>query len=403
MIAVSLQEGAIVLDPFSVRVVLGLVTLTLIVISCVSSQRRRSPYAEWWRVALCLFFVGNAAFLMNGTAAQLWANPTGKALVVAGTFCVWAGARTLRDRRASAWLLLPAPLLSGFASALDDPGNSVWSGGLVYLCLTTLGITLAALELWFAKPARSRITKFLSIIAGLTALYYLFRAVTFVLAGPNNEVFRTFFGYAPAALMHLMLLVAVSSTMNTLSNKQLIKRLRERADRDHLTGLLNRGAFLELASRQLAGPMSHHGAALVLADLDHFKAVNDEHGHSAGDAALRAFATACTASVRSTDLVARYGGEEFILFLPGATQQRAEIIASEISSRLSAMQGPDGLPFPTVSYGVTSTGADAPDLAFMINVADAALYSAKAQGRNRVVGAEPMEAEPAAEAGHPTS
>ncbi|MGF6835621.1 diguanylate cyclase (GGDEF)-like protein [Paenarthrobacter sp. TE4293] len=397
MIAHSLQEGAIVLDPFSVRLVLGLVTLTLIVISCVSSQRRRSPYAEWWRVALCLFFVGNAAFLLNDTASQLWANPVGKALVVAGTFCLWAGARTLRNRRASPWLLVPAPVLSGLASALDDPGTSVWSGGLVYLGLTTLGIALAATELWFAKPVRSRITRFLALIAWLTALYYLFRAIIFVVDGPNSDVFRTFFGYAPAALMHLVLLVAVSSTMNTLSNKQLIKRLRERAERDHLTGLLNRGAFLDLAARSLDRASSDRGAALILADLDNFKAVNDEHGHSAGDSALRAFAEACNSSVRSTDLVGRYGGEEFILLLPGATQQRAEAIASEISSRLSAMSSPDGLPFPTVSYGVTSTGPDVPDLAFMINVADAALYSAKAQGRNRVVGAEPAEREAATE------
>ena len=122
-----------------------------------------------------------------------------------------------------------------------------------------------------------------------------------------------------------------------------------------------------------------------------------------GDAALRAFAAACTSSVRSTDVVARYGGEEFVLLLPGATQQRAEAIASEISGRLAAMKGPDGLPFPTVSYGVTSTGADVQDLAFMINVADAALYSAKAQGRNRVVGADPADVESAAEASRPPS
>ncbi|WP_051420911.1 GGDEF domain-containing protein [Paenarthrobacter nicotinovorans] len=402
MVAAALQEGAIVLDPFSVRMVLGLVTLALIVISCVSSQRRHSAYAGWWRVALCLFFVGNAAFLLNGTASQFWANPLGKALVVAGTFCLWEGARTLRDRRATPWLLVPAPLLSGLASALDDPGSGVWSGGLTYLSLTTLGISLAAVELWFARPGRSRITTFLSLIAALTALYYLSRGITFMAAGPNSAVFLDFFGYAPAALMHLMLLVSVSSTMNTLSNKQLIKRLRERAERDHLTGLLNRGAFLDLAARSLARP-SGRGAALILADLDHFKAINDEHGHSAGDAALRAFAAACTASVRSTDLVGRYGGEEFILFLPGASQQRAEAIASEISDHLQSMRGPDGLPFPTVSYGVTSTGTDVQDLSFMINVADAALYSAKAQGRNRVVGAVPAGTEPAPEASRPPS
>lgn len=397
MMAVSLQEGAIVLDPFSVRVVLGLVTLVLIVLTCVSSRRQRSPYADWWRVALSLFFVGNAAFLLNGTPFQLWASPIAKALVVAGAFSIWAGARTLRNRKVAPWQLLPAPLVAAIASALDDPGANVWSGGLLYLGLTTAAITLAAVELWFANPTRSRITKFLSIMAGATAAYYLGRTITYAVEGPTGEFFRTYFGYAPAALMHLILLVAVSSTMNTLSNKQLITRLRERAERDHLTGLLNRGAFLDLAARHLVRPASDRGAALILADLDNFKAVNDEHGHSAGDAALRAFAEACTTSVRSTDLVGRYGGEEFILFLPGATQERAESIAWEISSRLSAKEGPDGRPFPTVSYGVTSTGQDAPDLAFMINVADAALYSAKAQGRNRVVGANPMEAESTAD------
>ncbi|XAZ33070.1 GGDEF domain-containing protein [Paenarthrobacter ureafaciens] len=86
--------------------------------------------------------------------------------------------------------------------------------------------------------------------------------------------------------------------------------------------------------------------AVVLADLDHFKAVNDEHGHRAGDAALKAFAEACRESVRSTDLVGRYGGEEFVLFLPGATQKRAEDIALEISKRMATMEVPGGGRFP---------------------------------------------------------
>ncbi|MGO4434980.1 GGDEF domain-containing protein [Paenarthrobacter sp. RAF9] len=395
MNSLALQEGTIVLDPFAVRIVLALVTLALIVISCLTSQRKRTPYADWWRAALFLFFVGNGAFLLNGTPFQWWASPAGKFLVVAGAFCVWAGARTLRDRKAALWQLLPGPLLAGAASILDDPASSVWSGGMAYLAMTTAGIAFAAIELWFTKSARSRITRFLSIMAGLTAAYYLLRTLTYILYGTESWLFQTYFGYAPAALVHLMLLVAVSSTMNTLSNRQLIRRLRERAERDHLTGLLNRGAFLDLAARELARSSQDRGAALILADLDNFKAVNDEYGHSAGDAALRAFAKASSAAVRSTDLIGRYGGEEFILFLPGASQQRAEAIASDISERLAAMDDTDGLPFPTVSYGVTSTGAGAPDLAFMINVADAALYSAKAQGRNRVVGADPLDAESA--------
>jgi len=391
MITASLHEGAIVLDPFSVRMVLGIVTLTLIVLSAASSRRIRSTSTTWWRVALLLFFAGNFAFLLNGTSFLAWANPPGKALIVAGAFSIWAGARALRERKVSAWQISPAPLITFLASAMDGVESSLWSGGLMYLGMTAAGLGMAAGELWLAKSAQSRMTKFLALIAGLTSLYYLGRGVTFVLEGPDGSSFRTLFGYAPAALMHLILLVSLSFTINSLGNSHLIKRLRERAERDHLTGLLNRGAFLGLAEKELAGPAAHQNAALILADLDYFKAVNDEHGHAAGDAALRAFAEACTASVRSTDLVGRYGGEEFILLLPGATQQRAEAIASEISQRLSAMADPAGLPYPTVSYGVTSTGAKAADLNFMISVADAALYSAKAQGRDQVVGAESVE------------
>ncbi|WP_284974103.1 GGDEF domain-containing protein [Arthrobacter sp. efr-133-TYG-104] len=93
-------------------------------------------------------------------------------------------------------------------------------------------------------------------------------------------------------------------------------------------------------------------------------------------------------------MLGRYGGEEFIALLPGASQQRAEEIASEISDRLAATEGPNGMPLPTVSYGVTSSTGGWVDLAFMISVADAALYSAKAQGRDRVVGDRAPHAAP---------
>jgi diguanylate cyclase (GGDEF)-like protein len=178
--------------------------------------------------------------------------------------------------------------------------------------------------------------------------------------------------------------------MTALSNDQLINRLSERAARDNLTGLLNRGTFMDLATQELERlHASSSVASLILADLDHFKAINDEYGHAAGDAALQAFAAACNESVRSTDLVGRYGGEEFILLLPGASQERAESIAADINRALAASKDLEDIHIPTVSYGVTSTGFDAVDLTAMIAAADAALYEAKSLGRNRVVRAAP--------------
>ncbi len=381
------------LDAFSVRVALGVVTVTLLMLFCTSFHRTRSPYAGWWSLALLEFMVGNAAFLLNGTPHQVWANPVGNVLVVAGAFSVWAGAKTLRDRKAAPWQLAVGPGVTAVASLLESPGSNVWSGGLVYLAMMTLGIALAAYDLWFIKSSHSQVHKALSLAAGLLAAYYLGRWMVYAVEGPASHAFRTYFGPGPSALISMVLLVTVSFSMTALTSDQLIKGLRERATRDHLTGLLNRGAFLDLATTELDRLHSTgSGAAVVLADLDHFKAVNDEHGHGAGDVALRAFAEACVASVRSTDLIGRYGGEEFVLFLPGATQDRAEDIATEISHRMAAMPAPDGVVFPTISYGVTSSIPASADLNFMIEVADAALYSAKAQGRNRIVGADRPEA-----------
>lgn len=259
--------------------------------------------------------------------------------------------------------------------------------------MITVGVGLAARDLWHFKPTHPQISKAMSIVAWFATLYFFARFIFYVTHGPDSTLFKGYFGAGPLGLVTTVLLVAASFTMTTLSNDQLIRGLRERASRDHLTGLLNRGTFMDLAGAELKRlRASGSGAAVVLADLDHFKAVNDEHGHRAGDAALKAFAEACRESVRSTDLVGRYGGEEFVLFLPGATQKRAEDIALEISKRMATMEVPGGGAFPTVSYGVTSSTPATADLTFMIEVADAALYSAKAQGRNRIVGANRLEA-----------
>ncbi len=325
MIAVSMQEGAVVLDPFSVRMVLGgAVILTLIVLSCVSSRRLRPPFTSWWRVSLCLFFAGNCAFLLNGTSLLAWASPPGKALVVAGAFSVWAGARKLRDRKVSAWHLAPAPLITYVASITDTAESSIWSGGLVYLGLTAAGLACPGGQNCGSRnqPIPGRPSSWPSpqhlppctIWAGQSRLCW--KGPTGIRSGPTS--------LRAGGVVHLILLVSLSFTMNALSNNHLIIKLRERAERDHLTGLLNRGRLPWPGCQGTGRSGSQRGGgALILADLDYFKAVNDEHGHAAGgDAALCAFAEACTASVRSTDLVGRYGGEEFILFLPGATQQR---------------------------------------------------------------------------------
>lgn len=171
---------------------------------------------------------------------------------------------------------------------------------------------------------------------------------------------------------------------------ELQEQLREQAIRDGLTGLYNRRYFDErLASELDRAAVEDHGVSLIMADLDHFKRINDRYGHQAGDALLQAWAELLRANLRSTDVLCRYGGEEFVIVLPRSSLADAVSRAEEIRTRfeqlrLPAANGTKELG-TTVSIGVAHAAADSLTAEQLIHAADAALYRAKAEGRNRVV------------------
>jgi diguanylate cyclase (GGDEF)-like protein len=121
-------------------------------------------------------------------------------------------------------------------------------------------------------------------------------------------------------------------------------------------------------------------------DLDHFKAINDRHGHAVGDAVLRAVGTLLLGRLRRSDVACRYGGEEIVILLPGCdldeASERAEEIRRAVADLSTTATGP--LPAVTVSIGVAAAPRSAPRLADALRAADAALYGAKHSGRDRV-------------------
>jgi diguanylate cyclase (GGDEF)-like protein len=173
--------------------------------------------------------------------------------------------------------------------------------------------------------------------------------------------------------------------MTLLSSALLRSDLEHRSQAlvDPLTGLLNRNALTartaELAQLSAVG---REPIALVVADLDRFKAINDGHGHTTGDAVLRAVADTLRRSLRAYDLVYRFGGEEFVVVLPGADEHRAARLAEELR-RAVAAEPMAGL-HVTVSLGVAASPPGAFDFHAVFRDADVALYRAKSHGRDRV-------------------
>lgn len=195
-----------------------------------------------------------------------------------------------------------------------------------------------------------------------------------------------FTGEGLQALWLLAALLVISITANYFQLGLMLRLYRE-ATHDPLTGLLNRGA-LSLAIQQLAQDAPDSRRTLLIMDLDHFKRINDTHGHTFGDDVLRDFASMLRRSLRPTDLAARYGGEEFVALLTHTDKEKALAIAEDIRAQTEAkiLNNYEGEPVNyTVSIGVASFQ---PGESFQSVVmrADNRLYEAKKTSRNCVVG-----------------
>jgi diguanylate cyclase (GGDEF)-like protein len=273
-----------------------------------------------------------------------------------------ANRRLRRSRRpelwsALCWAVLPA-LLAGCAAV----SGAAESPALMWLALpvTTLGARF--------EPRGVRIGVAYTIALLLLVTVGLDRAT--VLEHPEDLIF-------PFALIIAMAILGGAAVRSEREHRRV-------AAIDPLTGLLNRSAFaqrlLELQHQIDEGAKSSLG--FLMADIDHFKRINDEHGHPVGDAVLRDVASAMRSELRAFDLIYRLGGEEFAVLLPGADLAKTREIAERL--RVAVARSDTGGVSVTMSFGAGAVcGSDVP-LARLYAQTDAALYEAKRAGRNRV-------------------
>ena len=193
-------------------------------------------------------------------------------------------------------------------------------------------------------------------------------------------------------LVYMTIAIALSTVLRAFMARTLFeqfrleRQLREQANTDGLTGLLLRNRFLELARLALGDIRRRQQPVCVLyLDADHFKPLNDNHGHAAGDAALVALAAVMRRQMRQGDLIGRIGGEEFAMLLPGLDLQQAAARAEQLRLAMHAVQRPDG-PL-TVSIGVAERNHADEAIETLLVRADQAMRQAKRDGRDRVVSA----------------
>jgi len=316
--------------------------------------------------------------------------------MIAAALLFFTGLREFVGWSAGRWpLVLGVALLYALAHALVF----AWLGldGRRVLHNLVLAVLFGALALTALRavtrqrPALRPPLIMLVVMMGSLSLLGLARVAGMLLSQPESfyhgVLGLAYYGYASLAsvLLGLNLVWLVFARLNT--------QLAELASRDPLTRLLNRNGLDEVVARHFAARETKP-VTLLQVDIDHFKRVNDSHGHAAGDVVLRAVAAALAANVRASDFIARTGGEEFLVGCVAADDGVAWALAERL---LAAVRRLDikvpGAKVPlhcTVSIGISSRCAQKADWERCWAEADRALYAAKAAGRDRVVAASAL-------------
>ena len=341
----------------------------------------------WWAAASAAstISVGILAFGMRtgnvpATIIGVGLNPVCAALT-------WAGARAFSHRRQNLPLLAAGVVGWLAASAIPFPGGPQLAGSVATFAAWIMYL-LAAIGELLADPDERFITRW--PLAGFLGLHSLIFVGGIVDALSHNF---------PAGLIpplsswfsliqfeSLIYSIGTSVFMVLLCNDRSEHRRITAARSDSLTGIANRGVFIEGAERILERCRAEgRSFSLIMFDLDRFKRVNDTYGHTVGDAVIRGFADAGRSVLRPSDLFGRYGGEEFTVALPGATIEAAHVIAERIRYKFAeSCATVEGRPVnATVSAGIASA-VSATTLQAIVDEADQALYRAKHLGRNRV-------------------
>ncbi|MGK5025215.1 GGDEF domain-containing protein [Janthinobacterium sp. RB2R34] len=213
------------------------------------------------------------------------------------------------------------------------------------------------------------------LVRGVSALLYGGAHVDLLAAGTRASIYL-----ATANFMALLLTVGFM----TVATRRLQTILERRSTHDPLTQVLNRRGFGDAYAREKANLRRYRRPLTLLSiDLDYFKLVNDRHGHAVGDRVLAHVAMVISGALRESDCVARFGGEEFVVLMPDMAPHHALGAAERIRTLLCAPNG-KGLPPCTVSIGVACQASEHEDLEQLLARADAALYQAKENGRDRI-------------------
>lgn len=268
----------------------------------------------------------------------------------------------------------------------SNQAGAVFSHNLV---LITFDLYAAYACLTAPHSSRSLTFRLIGLLLGILATTCIWRVLagTLIVSDLWSPAFPRLLWVAVAIIIFPM----ITMLLALQTSQRLQEEINEQARRDVLTGAFNRRAFEEHATREWTlAERQGLPLSMLAVDIDHFKSINDRYGHQTGDATLTQVSCAAQTSLRASDIWCRYGGEEFVALLPNTTLEQAKAIAERLRAAVetAVITTSTGTISVTVSIGVAEGAPPQGHWTNVLAISDAALYEAKAKGRNQVVAGE---------------
>jgi diguanylate cyclase (GGDEF)-like protein len=347
-------------------------------------QHRRIFALALWGSAFIIAAIATTLITARGAIPDVWSIVIGNAILATASGIIWSGVRNFEGKRVSVVLTLAGALIWLAACAIGPIYALSEARATVMAAITIIYTLLAVLELWRGRGEEMSRWPIMLLLLGHAAAI----PVRIPLVGSLTSHHPLHVGLLAFAFFETLFLCICAAYLLVGLVKDRIAARHQRASLiDSLTGVANRRGFLQAADRVMVRiRFAGRPAALLLFDLDRFKNINDKFGHGAGDAVLTAFCQLATSLLRPTDLFGRIGGEEFAILLPDIARQDALLLAERLRAAFEATahKVAERTLIATVSVGVAISDDASSDLAALLDVADQALYRAKASGRNRV-------------------
>jgi diguanylate cyclase (GGDEF)-like protein len=375
------------LDPTTLLIVSAATTLLVGTLFLASwRQAPESRALALWGAAHLVGSIGSTGLALRGQIPDFVSIGLANAVVLAAYGLIWSGVRSFERRAARLDVAMAGAALWGVLCCVPAFYASIELRVLLASAVATAYCGAAAAEIWRGRAERlaSRISA--GMVLGLQGAFYLVRIPSTLLAPPLPSPNPMASPWV-AILCFVTMLFAIASAFTFMA---LVKERAEREQRiaastDALTGVRNRRAFADAAGAALIGD---GGGALLLIDLDRFKAVNDAHGHAVGDAVLVGFCAMAASLLPRDALLGRLGGEEFACLLPEVSPAEARARAEDLRRTFAQLHVPE-LPELRVSVSIgIAQMRHGVGYETLMRLADTALYAAKNGGRDRVAVAE---------------